>query len=137
MTNAATVALTTTVDGTFDDVVERTRQALSGQGFGVLTEIDMRATLNKKLGAPAGDELGDFLILGACNPQFARRAVQAYPQVGVLLPCNVVVRQAPGASAVTVDAMNPGLMSQVTDDAALAEIAGEVATRLQTALDSL
>lgn len=131
------VALTTNVSSSFDDVVAGVRKALADQGFGVLTEIDMRAALNAKLGDGAGDEVGDYLILGACNPGFARQAVGVFPQVGVLLPCNVVVRRAPGAEAVTVDAMNPGLMAQVTSEPALAEIAGEVRTRLQAALDAL
>ena len=136
MTSDTTVALSTTLQTTFADAVERTRAALAEQGFGVLTEIDVRATLDNKLGAGAGDEVGDYLILGACNPQFARRAVGLYPQIGVLLPCNVVIRT--GASgSVVVDAMNPRLMVAVTGEPALTEIAAEVATRLQAALDSL
>lgn len=131
------VALTTTVATSFDDAVERVRKALAEQGFGVLTEIDVRNTLNAKLGDGAGDEVGDYLILGACNPQFAQRAVRTFPQIGVLLPCNVVLRRAVGDEAVTVDAMNPRLMVQVTEEPALAEIADEVGKRLQHALDSL
>ncbi len=132
------VALTTTLHTSFEDAVTRTRQALSDQGFGVLTEIDIRATLNTKLGDGAGDEVGDYLILGACNPQFAHRAVGLFPRIGVLLPCNVVVRADPARDgAVIIDAMNPRLMVQVTDEPALGEIADEVGQRLQTALDSL
>ena len=133
----AQVALTTTVTTDFDDAVARARAALAGQGFGVLTEINMRAALNAKLGDGAGDEVGDYLILGACNPGFARKAVHSYPQIGVLLPCNVVVRRAPGAEAVTIDAMNPALMVQVTAEPALTEIATEVGALLQAALDNL
>ena len=99
----------------------------------MLTEIDVKATLKAKL----GEDMEDYLILGACNPGFARQAVGVFPQIGVLLPCNVVVRQAPGADTVTVDAMNPGLMAQVTSSAELAGIAGEVGSRLQAALDAL
>ncbi|HNF06278.1 MAG: DUF302 domain-containing protein [Mycobacterium sp.] len=132
------IALTTTTAGPFDVAVARVRDALADQGFGVLTEIDVRATLNKKLGDGTGDEVGDYLILGACNPQFANRAVRLYPQIGVLLPCNVVLRSKPGSTdAVVVEAMNPALMVGVTGEPALKEIADEVGSRLQAALASL
>ena len=132
------IALTTTTAGPFEAAVGRVRDALTEQGFGVLTEIDVRATLNKKLGAGEGDEVGDYLILGACNPHFANKAVRLFPTIGVLLPCNVVVRSNPAdAGTVIVDAMNPSLMADVTDEPGLAEIAGEVGDRLQGALNSL
>lgn len=131
------IALVTTTEGPFEAAVARTRDALAQQGFGVLTEIDIRATLNAKLGGGAGDDLGDYLILGACNPQFAQKALNAFRQIGVLLPCNVVLRTAPDDEAVVVEAMNPNLMAEVTDEPALADIAAEVGRRLQTALDSL
>lgn len=137
---SADIALSTTTAGPFAAAVARIRDALAAQGFGVLTEIDVKATLDKKLGAGAGagDEVGDYLILGACNPQFARQAVGLFPQIGVLLPCNVVVRRNPDdPGTVLVDAMNPGLMVGVTGESALAEIAGEVGKRLQAALDAL
>ena len=132
------IALTTTTAGPFDVAVARVRDALADQGFGVLTEIDVRATRNKKLGDGTGDEVGDYLIRGACNPQFANRAVRLYPQIGVLLPCNVVLRSKPGSTdAVVVEAMNPALMVGVTGEPALKEIADEVGSRLQAALASL
>ncbi len=132
------IALTTTTAGPFDAAAARVRDALSAQGFGVLTEIDVRATLNKKLGDGTGDEVGDYLILGACNPQFANRAVRLYPQIGVLLPCNVVLRRNPdSADTVVVEAMNPAMMVGVTGESALTEIADEVGGRLQAALASL
>lgn len=132
------IALTTTTSGPFEAAVARTRDALADQGFGVLTEIDIRATLNNKLGGGAGDELGDYLILGACNPQFAQRALTVFRPIGVLLPCNVVLRSAPGDDGVIlVEAMNPSLMAEVTDEPALADIAAEVGKRLQAALDAL
>jgi len=131
------IALTRTLSGSFDDAVTRVRNALSEQGFGVLTEIDVRATLNAKLGDGAGDAVGDYLILGACNPGFAQQAISRYPQIGVLLPCNVVVRQVPGDQTITVEAMNPGLMVEATGQPALTDIADQVGTRLQSALGSL
>ncbi|MBU9764752.1 DUF302 domain-containing protein [Mycobacterium sp. TNTM28] len=132
------IALVATTKGPFDEAVARTRDALAAQGFGVLTEIDIRTTLNNKLGGGAGDELGDYLILGACNPQFAQQALNAYRPIGVLLPCNVVLRTGPDSDAVVVvEAMNPNLMAEVTAEPTLAEIAAEVGRRLLAALDSL
>ncbi|MGW4481093.1 DUF302 domain-containing protein [Rhodococcus triatomae] len=121
----------TTVNADFDDVVARTRVALQEQGFGVLTEIDLQATLKEKIGA----ELNRYLILGACNPGLAHRAVGADPKIGLLLPCNVVVRS-DGASVV-VEAMNPQLMVEVTDNPALASVAEEAAGLLRAAVGSL
>ena len=86
--------MSTTLHTSFADAVERTRTALSEQGFGVLTEIDMKATLKSKL----GEDIEDYLILGACNPPLAHRAVTVDRQIGLLLPCNVVVRADPNLS---------------------------------------
>lgn len=128
------VALTTTLHTSFDEAVSRTREALARQGFGVLTEIDMKATLKAKL----GEDMEDYLILGACNPGFAHQAVNTYRQIGVLLPCNVVVRSDPDKpGTVIVDAMNPGLMAQVTDEPGLADIAGKVTALIQNALNDI
>ena len=88
------IALSTTLHTSFDDAVERTRRALSEQGFGVLTEIDMKATLKAKL----GEDMENYLILGACNPPLAHRAINVDRQIGLLLPCNVVVRSDPRRS---------------------------------------
>jgi len=131
------IALSTTLRASFDDAVTRTREALAAQGFGVLTEIDMKATLSKKLGESAGDELGDYVILGACNPPLAQRAVNIDRQIGLLLPCNVVVRRDPDDTTVHVEAMNPQLLVEVTGDAKLRPVADEVTAKLQSAIDSL
>lgn len=132
------IALSTTVHASFDDAVARTRDALAAQGFGVLTEIDMKATLSKKLGPAVGDELGEYLILGACNPPLAHRAVSIDRQIGLLLPCNVVVRTDPDREgSVVVEAMNPQLLVEVTGEAALRSVADEVGAKLQSAIDSL
>ena len=125
------IALSTTLRTTFDDAVDRTREALSRQGFGVLTEIDMKATLKAKL----GEDMENYVILGACNPGFAHQAVDAYRQIGVLLPCNVVVREDPQANgSVIVDAMDPRLMVEVTGEPGLEKLAGQVAGMLEAAL---
>ena len=131
------IALSTTLRGSFEDAVTRTRDALAAQGFGVLTEIDMKATLSKKLGESAGDELGDYVILGACNPPLAQRAVNIDRQIGLLLPCNVVVRRDPDDTTVHIEAMNPQLLVEVTGDAKLRPVADEVSAKLQSAIDSL
>jgi uncharacterized protein (DUF302 family) len=131
------IALSTTLRASFEDAVTRTREALAEQGFGVLTEIDMKATLSKKLGESAGDELGDYVILGACNPPLAQRAVNIDRQIGLLLPCNVVVRRDPDDTTVHIEAMNPQLLVEVTGDAKLRPVADEVSAKLQSAIDSL
>lgn len=128
------LALTTTLNTTFDDAGERTRKALADQGFGILTEIDMKATLKAKL----DEDIEDYLILGACNPPLAHRAVDVMRQIGLLLPCNVVVRaDRTATNSVIVDAMNPALMAEVTGEPALQAVADQASTRLQAALDSL
>ncbi|MFC0316528.1 DUF302 domain-containing protein [Gordonia phosphorivorans] len=129
------LALATRTTGTVPEVADRVRAALSEQGFGVLTEIDMSATLKTKIDA----DMEDYLILGACNPPAAFRAVSAEKQIGLLLPCNVVVRRDPDdADVVHVEAMNPQLMvTVVPGNTALAEVADEVATKLQAVIDAL
>lgn len=128
-------ALSTKLHTTFKDAVEKTRNALAEQGFGILTEIDMKATLKAKL----GEDMEDYLILGACNPPLAHRAVNADRQIGLLLPCNVTVRvdTASGADGVIVDAMDPQIMVQVSDQPGLREVADEAAAKLRAAIDAL
>lgn len=123
--------LSTTVPRPFDEVLAATREALADQGFGVLTEIDLAATLKAKIGA----EIAPQVILGACRPPLAHAATLAEPSIGVLLPCNVVVRAA-GEDTV-VEAMDPDAMVEVTGNAALEEVATDARTRLTAALDSL
>src|ERR1700694_337798 len=122
------LALSTTLHTSFADAVARTREALAQQGFGVLTEIDMKATLKAKL----GEDMEDYLILGACNPPLAHRAVNVDRQIGLLLPCNVVVRAdaAAGDDTVIVDAMDPQVMVQVSDQPGLREVAHDAATKV-------
>jgi uncharacterized protein (DUF302 family) len=126
-----TLSLRTTVDLPFADAVARTREALAQQGFGILTEIDVQATMKAKLDA----DMEAYLILGACNPPLAHKALTAQPIVGVLLPCNVVVREEAGV--VVVEAIDPVAMMGVADDPALKEVADEAAERLGAAIDSL
>lgn len=128
------IAISTSLQSTFPDAVTRTREALAGQGFGVLTEIDMKATLKAKLGR----DMEDYLILGACNPPLAYRAVSIDRQIGLLLPCNVVVRADPvDDTRVLVEAMDPQLLVQVTGDPALQEVADEVTGKLRAAIETL
>jgi uncharacterized protein (DUF302 family) len=128
------IALSTTLHTSFDDAVRRTREVLAEQGFGVLTEIDVKATMKAKL----GEDMEDYLILGACNPPLAHRAVNIDRQIGLLLPCNVVVRSDARASGtVLVEAMDPQVLVEVTGEAELRPVADEVATKLQAAIDSL
>jgi uncharacterized protein (DUF302 family) len=125
-------AMTTRLSAGFAPTVERVRAALKDQGFGVLTEIDLRATLHDKLGV----DLPEYLVLGACNPPLAHRAVQADPAVGLLLPCNVVVR-AEGPDSTIVQALDPQVMVQVSDAPELRAVAAEAAVRLRAALDAV
>jgi uncharacterized protein (DUF302 family) len=128
------IAISTSLQSSFADAVARTRDALAAQGFGVLTEIDMKATLKAKL----DQDLENYLILGACNPPLAHRAVSIDRQIGLLLPCNVVVRTDPADDArVLVEAMDPQLLVQVTGDPALQEVADEVAGKLRAAIETL
>lgn len=106
-------------------------QALGGEGFGVLTEIDVAATLKKKLGL----DVPPYRILGACNPQFAHKALEAEPEIGTLLPCNVVVRSEGGKTR--VDIMDPLAVMKLTGRADIADIAKEVRGRLDRVLAAL
>ena len=125
-----TIALSTALQTSFADA----RAALTEQGFGVLTEIDMKATLKAKL----GEDMEEYLILGACNPPLAHRAVNVDRQIGLLLPCNVVVRaDRADDTSVIVEAMNPQILVEVTGEPALRDVADEVTRKMQAAIDSL
>jgi len=123
--------MTTRVREPFAETVERVRAALKDQGFGVLTEIDVRATLRDKL----GEEMEDYLILGACNPPLAHRALGIDREIGLLLPCNVVVRSDGGDTV--VEALDPQVMVAVSGQPAFKPVAEEAAGRLAAALDTL
>jgi len=128
---------TVTLPLAWPEAVQRTRTALAEQGFGILTEIDVRATFAAKLGPEAADAIGDYVILGACNPALASRALAAEPALGALLPCNVVVRRADNARETTIEAIDPQTMVQLTGNPVVSEIADDADTRLRAALAAL
>ena len=121
-----------TVSGDHTATLARTKQALADHGFGIVSEIDMAAVLREKLGI----EHSPYIILGACNPGFARDAVAAEPAIGVLLPCNVVVRSA-GEGRVVVDFMDPAVMVDLVGERRVHEIAEDVRARLEMARDDI
>lgn len=116
------------LDRPFDKTVTDVRAALKDQGFGVLTEIDVQATMADKL----GEKLDSYLILGACNPPLAHRALTADPSIGLLLPCNVVVRAEDGRTVVEV--LDPAIMVETTGQSTLEPTAAEATSRLAVAL---
>ena len=120
-----------TLDTPFAEAVARVRAALAGQGFGVLTEIDVTATMRAKL----GEQMEDYVILGACNPPFAHQALELDRSIGLLLPCNVVVRA--GSDGTVVEALDPQVMVTMTGRPELKPVADEVARRLADALAEL
>lgn len=125
-------AITTTVEQPYDTVVEQVRAALSTQGFGILTEIDVQATLKNKLDV----DIAPQIILGACNPPLAHAALQAEPSIGLLLPCNVVVRSVDDHTTI-VEAVDPQTMVAMTDNPKVQPVADDAARRLTAALTSL
>ncbi|MDO5864998.1 MULTISPECIES: DUF302 domain-containing protein [Paenarthrobacter] len=130
-------AHTITVGLPYPEAVTRTREALAGQGFGVLSEIDVRATFEAKLGSDAGQTLGDYLILGVCNPALAQKALAADPDMGLLLPCNVVMRRGPDTGTTIIQTIDPQTMVQLSDAPAVAEVASDADRRLLAALKEL
>lgn len=127
---------TITLDLSQPDAIEAVTAALATQGFGVLTTIDIKATLKAKL----GEDVEDYTILGACNPALAHQALSADPQIGLLLPCNVTVRQTGGRTL--VQAVDPAELLAMAGDGGpqpteLADVARDASSKLRAALDSL
>jgi len=131
VTARGSYAFTTRVDLPYDEAVEKTKEALKEQGFGILTEIDVKKTMKEKLGA----DFRRYVILGACNPELAHRAMTAELDIGVMLPCNVVVYEENAGSVVA--AQDPEAMLSLAQNPALAPAAAEAGTRVRHALDSL
>jgi len=117
----------------FDDVVVQVTDALKDEGFGILTEIDVRATMKKKL----DQDFRDYRILGACNPELAHQALQAEDKIGTMLPCNVIVRATADGNGVEVAALDPAASMQAVDNPELAHIAETVRDMLKHAIDTL
>jgi uncharacterized protein (DUF302 family) len=124
-------AMSVRTGASFAEASARIRDALKAQGFGVLTEIDVRSTLRDKL----GEDMEEYVILGACNPPLAHRALSADRRIGVLLPCNVVVRAGDGGSV--VEALDPRAIADIAGQPVLKDIAEEAASRLRAALETL
>jgi len=118
------------VAGTVEEVVGRVKEALKSEGFGVLTEIDIAATLKAKLGA----DFRPYRILGACNPPLAKQALEAESRIGVMLPCNVIV-QATGENEMEIAAIDPATAMAAIGNPALEKIALEVALRLKRVVE--
>lgn len=123
---------TTTVDMPFEAALQTTTEALKKRGFGVLTTIDVKDTLKKKIGA----DFRPYYILGACNPQMAHKALLAEDKIGTMLPCNVIVQQKDDGS-VEVSAVDPVASMQAIDNSALGEIAKSVRKMLKTVIEDL
>lgn len=115
----------------FDQVDQRTRQALADNGFGVLTEIDVKATMKKKL----DKDMSAYRILGACNPTMAWEAIGIEPRVGAMLPCNVILREVPGG--VEISAVDPAASMSAIDNDALKAVAGQVRDMLSTVVNAV
>lgn len=116
----------------FDDAITKVTAELQKEGFGILTEIDVAATMKKKLDF----DMPRYRILGACNPPLAKRAITAEPTIGLLLPCNVVVRE-DSAGAVQVEFLNPAMMGQMTDNPDVGVLGSEVSEKLQRVMNAL
>ena len=123
--------ISTVVDDSYEDAIERVTEALKEEGFGVLTTIDVKATLKQKIDV----DVEPYIILGACNPPLAHRGMQAEPELGALLPCNVLVRQV--GDTVHVAAMEPMVALGLIENDELTPVAEEAAARLRRVIESL
>jgi len=121
-----------TITGSFDDAIQKVTEALKAEGFGILTEIDIKETLKKKLDV----DFYNYKILGACNPPFAYKALLAEDKIGTMLPCNVIVQEKV-AGQVEVSAVDPAASMQAIENSALNEIAQEIRARLQKVIEAL
>lgn len=121
-----------TIDGSFDDAIQKVTEALKKEGFGILTEIDIKATLKKKLDV----DFYNYKILGACNPPFAYKALLAEDKIGTMLPCNVIVQEKT-AGKTEVSAIDPTASMQSIENENLHDIATEIRTRLQKVIEQL
>ena len=131
-TKTARYAIARTLQVPFEEADRRVRAALQSEGFGILTEIDVRATLKEKLDV----DIPAYEILGACNPPLAHQALQAEPDVGLLLPCNVVVRDA-GNGDTIVEALDPQVQLEVAENPRLRELAADVRARMERVVASV
>ena len=129
----STYGIGTTVNLKFQDAVDRVRQALAAEGFGILCDIDVTATFKKKLDI----EFQPYVILGACNPSLAYRALSAEPDLGLLLPCNVIVRAGQRLGETVIAAMDPVAALGLTGNSTIRPVAEEVKTRLARALEAV
>ena len=120
------------VDLGFEEAIETVTEELGKEGFGILTEIDVQATLKKKL----GEDMPPYRILGACNPPLAHQAVTAVPEIGLLLPCNVLVRETDDGT-VRVSFMDPGSVLGLVDNPDVEPLAGQVREKLERVLAAL
>lgn len=121
-----------TIKASFDDVLNRTKEALKAEGFGILTEIDVHETLKKKLNV----DFRKYRILGACNPPFAYKALQVEDKIGTMLPCNVIVQEVTEGE-VEVAAIDPVASMQAVENELLSEIAIQVQQKLKNAIEAI
>jgi len=131
MKTQATYGFGTTLEIPYEEAIERVKEALKGEGFGVLTEIDVRKTLHDKI----GEEMEPYIILGACNPKLAHRALTNEREIGLMLPCNVVVRALPKGTR--VEFADPNAMLGVSSNDELIPVAAEARERLERALEEI
>ena len=133
MAAIASYGIRTIVATPYAETIPRVVEALKQQGFGVLTEIDVAATLQEKIGV----DFTKYIILGACNPKLAHATLEEELEIGLLLPCNVIVYEEPDTHATVVSAVDPERMLSIVDNPRLATRASEVKAMLQKAIDSL